>query len=173
VKDYPETQFGGDFPAKTDYLDPYIRAKIESRQFRDLPAEPLPLRHDRLFRVAAVPGAAVREQLARHRPVRPRRARAAAVRISLSVLMAFALTGVAIGVLTGALQGFYGGRIDLVGQRLIEVWSALPELYLLIIFASIFEPSLWLLSSCCRCSAGSCCPTTCAPSSCATARSTT
>ncbi|HTT11201.1 MAG TPA: ABC transporter permease [Burkholderiaceae bacterium] len=65
----------------------------------------------------------------------------------VSILFACALTGVgtALGVAAGALQGYFGGRIDLAGQRLIEIWSSIPELYLLIIFASIFEPSLVLL----------------------------
>ncbi|MGA7813921.1 ABC transporter permease subunit, partial [Caballeronia sp.] len=53
--------------------------------------------------------------------------------------------GTVLGMLAGAVQGYFGGRTDLTGQRLIEIWSALPELYLLIIFASIFEPSLFLL----------------------------
>ena len=63
------------------------------------------------------------------------------------MLFALALTviGTAIGVLAGAVQGYLGGKTDLVFQRFIEVWSALPELYLLIIFASIFEPSIGLL----------------------------
>ena len=42
-------------------------------------------------------------------------------------------------------MGYFGGRTDLLGQRFIEIWSAMPELYLLIIFASIFKPSLTLL----------------------------
>jgi microcin C transport system permease protein len=65
----------------------------------------------------------------------------------LSVLFAFALTaiGVLIGILAGAVQGYFSGRLDLIMQRLIEVWSSMPELYLLIIFASIFQPSIWLL----------------------------
>ena len=45
----------------------------------------------------------------------------------------------------GALQGYFGGRVDLATQRLIEIWNAIPELYLLIIIASIFSPSLLLL----------------------------
>src|SRR5690606_17394027 len=65
----------------------------------------------------------------------------------LSVLFAFALTtiGVVLGVLAGALQGYLGGRFDLFAQRLIEVWGSMPELYLLIIFASLFDPSILLL----------------------------
>jgi microcin C transport system permease protein len=63
------------------------------------------------------------------------------------VLFAFVLTaiGVVLGILAGALQGYFGGRLDLTAQRLIEIWSSMPELYLLIIFASLFEPSILLL----------------------------
>jgi microcin C transport system permease protein len=53
--------------------------------------------------------------------------------------------GTVIGIAAGALQGYFGGRVDLFTQRLIEIWSSIPELYLLIVFASIFEPSLLLL----------------------------
>jgi microcin C transport system permease protein len=65
----------------------------------------------------------------------------------LSILFGLALTivGVTVGIITGALMGFFGGKFDLVTQRAIEIWSAMPELYLLIIFASIFTPSIWLL----------------------------
>jgi microcin C transport system permease protein len=65
----------------------------------------------------------------------------------ISVLFALALTlfGTVIGILTGALQGFFGGKTDLAMQRFIEVWSAMPELYLLIIVSAVFEPSITLL----------------------------
>lgn len=65
----------------------------------------------------------------------------------LSVVFGLLLTvvGCAIGIVLGAVQGYFGGKVDLVTQRLIEVWGALPELYLLIIFASLFEPGLLLL----------------------------
>ncbi|AOK32499.1 peptide ABC transporter permease [Burkholderia singularis] len=148
VKDYPETLFGGDFPAKANYLDPYIRSKIESNgNFAIFP--PNHYRYDTIDYFASRPY-----------PAPPSRdnwlgtdqfGRDVVSRLlygfRLSVLMALALTlsGVVIGVLTGALQGFYGGRTDLVGQRLIEIWSSLPDLYLLIIFSAIFAPSLWLL----------------------------
>ncbi|ALK35111.1 ABC transporter permease [Burkholderia plantarii] len=148
VKDYPETLFGGDFPAKANYLDPYIRERIETHgNFAIYP--PSRYRYDTIDYFAANPY-----------PARPSASnwlgtdqfgRDVLARLlygfRLSVLMAFALTisGVVIGVATGALQGFYGGRTDLIGQRLIEIWSAMPDLYLLIIFASIFNPSLWLL----------------------------
>ena len=65
----------------------------------------------------------------------------------LSVLFGLCLTilGVLMGVFTGAVMGYFGGKTDLISQRLIEIWSSMPELYLLIIFASIFSPSIGLL----------------------------
>jgi microcin C transport system permease protein len=65
----------------------------------------------------------------------------------LSVLFGLALTviGVVTGVLAGALQGYFGGRLDLTFQRVIEVWSSIPELYLLLILSAMFEPSIWIL----------------------------
>ena len=65
----------------------------------------------------------------------------------LSVLFAFALTaiGILIGLFFGALQGYYAGKVDLYMQRFIEIWGSMPELYLLIIFSSLFEPNIFLL----------------------------
>jgi microcin C transport system permease protein len=59
--------------------------------------------------------------------------------------LALTIFGTVIGVLTGAIQGFFGGKVDLAMQRLIEIWSAMPELYLLIIFSAVFDPSISLL----------------------------
>ena len=66
-------------------------------------------------------------------------------RISVWFALALTAVGTMIGMFLGAIQGYFGGKVDLFTQRIIEVWNALPELYLLIIFASIFEPSLLLL----------------------------
>ena len=66
-------------------------------------------------------------------------------RVSIWFAIALTVTGTLIGILMGAIQGYFGGRIDLTLQRLIEIWGAVPELYLLIIVASIFESSLLLL----------------------------
>ncbi|HEY1589375.1 MAG TPA: ABC transporter permease [Rhodanobacter sp.] len=148
VKDYPETLFGGDFPARTNYLDPYIRSRFHGNgNFAVYP--PNHYHYDTIDYFAAHPYPAPpsssnwlgTDQFGRDVLSR------LLYGFRLSVLMAFALTvsGVAVGVLTGAIQGFYGGRTDLIGQRLIEIWSSMPDLYLLIIFASIFEPTLWLL----------------------------
>jgi len=53
--------------------------------------------------------------------------------------------GTVVGILAGAVQGYLGGKTDLFMQRFIEIWSAMPELYLLIIFSSMFKPSALLL----------------------------
>ncbi len=66
-------------------------------------------------------------------------------RVSVWFALALTLTGTLLGIAAGALQGYFGGRTDLFVQRLVEIWGAVPELYLLIIFASIFEPSMLLL----------------------------
>ena len=66
-------------------------------------------------------------------------------RVSIWFAIALTVIGSGLGIVLGAVQGYFGGRIDLGTQRLIEIWRAVPELYLLIIFASIFEPSLLLL----------------------------
>jgi microcin C transport system permease protein len=66
-------------------------------------------------------------------------------RVSIWFALALTVAGTLIGIVAGALQGYFGGRVDLFLQRFVEVWGAVPELYLLIIFASIFEPSLLLL----------------------------
>ncbi|MEJ0003383.1 MAG: ABC transporter permease [Pararobbsia sp.] len=148
LENYSELTFGGDFPAKTNYLDPYIRSRLESGDnFAIYP--PNHYHYDTIDYFAARPYPAPpsasnwlgTDQFGRDVLSR------LLYGFRLSVLMALALTvvGVVLGTLVGAIQGFYGGRTDLVGQRLIEIWSSMPDLYLLIIFASIFEPSLVLL----------------------------
>jgi microcin C transport system permease protein len=148
LNNYSELTFGGDFPAKTNYLDPYIRSRIESgSNFAIYP--PNHYRYDTVDYFAAKPYPA--SPTASNWLGTDQFGRDVLSRLlygfRLSVVMALALTvvGVALGTLAGAVQGFYGGRTDLIGQRLIEIWSSMPDLYLLIIFASIFEPSLVLL----------------------------
>ena len=66
-------------------------------------------------------------------------------RISILFGLALTLISSVIGIIAGALQGFYGGKIDLIGQRFIEIWSGMPSLYLLIILSSFVEPGFWWL----------------------------
>ena len=148
VKTYPETTFDGDFPTPTDYLDPFIRDRITAgKNFAVFP--PNHYSYETLNYFAKEPNPA--PPSSENWLGTDDRGRDILARLlygfRVSVLFGFALTviGVLVGTLTGALMGFFGGRFDMYSQRAIEIWSSMPELYLLIIFASIFEPSMWLL----------------------------
>ncbi|MBF0219000.1 MAG: ABC transporter permease [Gammaproteobacteria bacterium] len=145
---YPETTFGGDFYTETDYLDPYIRERFsEADNWAIYPLNPYSYNTINYFFQHPNPAAPT----AQHLLGTDDRGRDVLARLlygfRLSVLFALLLTiiGTVIGIAAGALQGYFGGRVDLISQRLLEVWGSMPELYLLIIFASIFNPSLWLL----------------------------
>jgi microcin C transport system permease protein len=66
-------------------------------------------------------------------------------RVSIYFALALTVAATILGVLIGAVQGYFAGRVDLTMQRVIEIWNAVPELYLLIILASILSPSIPLL----------------------------
>lgn len=145
---YPETVFGGDFATETDYRDSYIRQRLSSGgNLIIFPPNPHSFN-------------TINQNLDRPTPAPPSaenilgtddRGRDVLARLlygfRLSVLFGAALTavGTLLGIAAGALQGYFGGRLDLLCQRFIELWGSMPELYLLIIFASIFEPSMVLL----------------------------
>ncbi|MBL0945796.1 MAG: ABC transporter permease [Hydrogenophaga sp.] len=148
VQDLPETVFGGDFQTPTDYLDPFIRERITQGGNWALYA-PNPYGSQTINYFAEQPN-----------PSGPSRANWLGTDdrgrdllaqliygFRVSVLFALALTaiGVVLGVITGAIQGFFGGRTDLAFQRFIEIWGSMPELYLLIIFSAVFAPSVGLL----------------------------
>ncbi|WP_091193040.1 ABC transporter permease [Formivibrio citricus] len=148
IKDYPETAFGGDFPTPADYLDPFIREQL-SRPGNWALFPPNRYGANTINYFAPSPNPAPpsavnwlgtddrgRDLLAR-----------LLYGFRVSVLFGLALTfaGSVLGVLIGGVQGYFGGRIDLAGQRLTEIWMSMPELYLLLIFAAIFEPSLSIL----------------------------
>ncbi len=148
LQTYPETTFGGDFDTDTDYNDSYVKQLLSSDGNWVLSA-PNPYSYNSINYDTEHPNPA--PPSAENILGTDDRGRDVFARLlygfRLSVLFAFVLTfiGTVIGILAGALQGYLGGRVDLVTQRFIEVWSSMPELYLLIIFASIFEPSIWLL----------------------------
>ncbi len=148
VKTYPETTFGGDFDTEADYRDPYILEKLTSGDNKIFfPLNPHSYDSINLNIRVPVPSPPSRENILgtddRGRDVLAR----LLYGFRLSVLFGFALTfiGTLVGIITGAVQGYLGGKTDLAMQRFIEIWSAMPELYLLIIFASIFKPSILLL----------------------------
>ena len=148
LKDYPETVFGGDFHTPTDYLDPFIQQKLAepgnwaifapnrygSKTLNYFASQPNP----------APPSAA--NWLGTDDRGRDLLAQLLyGFRVSVLFALALTCTGVLLGVLTGAIQGYFGGKTDLAFQRFIEVWGAMPELYLLIIFSAVFAPSISLL----------------------------
>lgn len=145
---YPETTFGGDFETEADYKDPFIMERLK----RPGNWIVFPLNRHSYNTInqeisGPVPSPPTRNNLLgtddRGRDVLAR----IIYGFRLSVLFGLALTlvGTTVGIVAGAVQGYFGGRTDLLMQRFIEIWGAMPELYLLIIFASIFKPSFLLL----------------------------
>jgi microcin C transport system permease protein len=148
AKDYSEKAFGGDFDSPADYLDPFIRQQLA----RDGNWALYPLnhyRHDTLNYFAKSPNPAppsTDNWLGTDDRGRDVFARLLyGFRVSILFGLALTITGTILGVITGAVQGYFAGRTDLFFQRFMEIWGSMPELYLLIIFASIFEPSILLL----------------------------
>jgi len=148
LRDYSEKTFGGDFETPADYLDPFIRERITAGANWAIYA---PNRYGprTLNYFAAQPNpAAPSSENFLGSDDRGRDLLAQLIYgFRVSVLFALALTaiGVVLGIITGAVQGFFGGKTDLMFQRFIEIWSSMPELYLLIIFSAIFTPSVALL----------------------------
>jgi microcin C transport system permease protein len=148
AKNYPETVFGGDFETPTDFHDPIIRQNLrQSGNWAIYPLVEYSYLSLNYFAKQPNPAAPSSDNWIgtddRGRDVFAR----LIYGFRISVLFGLALTvvGVVIGVLLGGLMGYLGGRFDLISQRIIDVWRSLPELYLLIIFASVFTPSIWLL----------------------------
>ena len=148
LKDYSGDTFGSDFlPTDADYTDPDLRHAIEAKGWMLWP--PLPYSYDTTVKELNVPSPSPPSW---HDPLgTDDQARDVLARViygfRLSVLFGFTLTALTsvVGVIAGALQGFYGGLTDLLGQRFIEVWSGMPELYLLIILGSLITPGFWVL----------------------------
>lgn len=148
VKVYPEKTFGGDFETATDYLDPFIRNKLTADNnwviYAPNPYGPKTLNY---FAKEPNPSRPTRDNWL-GTDDRGRDLLAQLIygfRVSVLFALALTFTGVVLGVLSGALQGYFGGKVDLAFQRFMEVWGSMPELYLLIIFSAVFAPSISLL----------------------------
>jgi microcin C transport system permease protein len=144
---YPETTFGGDFDTETDYKDPYMIGIIESKGWIIWP--PVPYSFD--THISGLDTPAPSAPTTQNWLGTDDQARDVLARViygfRISVLFALALTFASsiIGIAVGAIQGYYGGMIDLFGQRFLEIWSGLPVLYLLIILSSLVAPNIWWL----------------------------
>lgn len=149
--DYTEADLGGELPISAQYRDPYVRDLVAaSGGWMIMP--PIPYRHDTqdLYIELSSPA----PPSGQHWLGTDDRAKDTLARLiygfRLSVLFGLSLTVVSslIGIAVGALQGYFGGRVDLIGQRVVEIWAGLPILLVLIILASIVEPSIyWLLGT--------------------------
>ena len=146
-KAYPETTFGGAFETEADYSDPAVRAFIDEKGWMLMP--PIPYGYQSVAWDLPLPAPSPPD--AEHWLGTDDQARDVVARtiygFRISVLFGFTLTVVSavVGVSAGAVQGYFGGWIDLLFQRFIEVWSSVPTLYVLIILASIVEPNFWWL----------------------------
>jgi microcin C transport system permease protein len=148
ARDYPETTFGGDFATPTDYLNPFSRQKLSEPGnwaiFAPNRYGPKTLNY---FAKSPNPAPPTTENWL-GTDDRGRDLLAQLIygfRVSVLFALALTFTGVLLGVITGAVQGFFGGKTDLAFQRFIEIWGSMPELYLLIIFSAVFAPSVALL----------------------------
>lgn len=147
-KRYPETAFGGEFPLEANYKSPYMRELIASRDGWML-WPPIAFSYDSInydLRVPAPAPPSADNWLGTDDQGRDVLARVIyGFRISVLFALTLTLASSVIGVLAGALQGYYGGWVDLTGQRFLEVWSGLPVLFMLIILSSIVQPNFWWL----------------------------
>jgi len=148
VNNQPESRFGGDFLTQTDWHDPFIREQFaKDGNWALFTLNPYSATSVNYFDKTPAPAPPSRTNLLGTDDSGRDMVARLLYGFRVSVWFGFALTtaGVLLGILMGALQGYFGGRVDLATQRLIEIWNAIPDLYLLIIIASIFSPSLLLL----------------------------
>ncbi len=144
---YLDKDFGGDFPTPADYKDPFIIKNIEQNGWMLMPI--IPFSFNTVDYDINVPTPSAPDT--KHWLGTDDEGRDIVARIlygfRLSVIFSFLLTLISsiIGIITGAIQGYFGGKIDLIFQRVMEIWETLPQLFIIIIIASIFTPSFWSL----------------------------
>jgi len=148
VRDYSEDSFGDDLlPLEADFTDPALQQRIAAHGWMLWP--PIRFSYGTIVKNLAVPAPSPpswRNLLGTDDQARDVLARVI-YGIRISVLFGFSLTFVSslVGIAAGAVQGFYGGLTDLLAQRFIEIWSGMPQLYMLIILGSIVTPGFWVL----------------------------
>ncbi|WP_151810847.1 ABC transporter permease [Acinetobacter bereziniae] len=146
-KAYPETTFGGIFETEADYRDPVVQQLIDEKGWAIWPILRFSYQTPNLDLAVPVPSPPTTQNWLGTDD----QGRDVLVRIlyglRISLLFGFALTLFAafLGVVVGAIQGYYGGWVDLIGQRILEVWGGLPTLFMVIILVSLFTPSVYWL----------------------------
>jgi microcin C transport system permease protein len=147
VHSYSETTFGGEFQTEANYHDPFVSELIESKGWMIWP----PIRYGfdtfiQDLRSPAPSPPSADNWLGTDDAGRDVVARLIyGFRISVLFGLTLTIASSVIGIVAGAVQGYFGGWLDLLLQRFIEVWSSLPTLYLLIILASVVTPNFWWL----------------------------
>ncbi len=146
-KDYAETDFGGVFPSEANYRDPYLAKLIDENGWMLWP--PIRFRYDTVNYQLPIPAPAPPSRdnwLGTDDQGRDVVARLIyGLRISVLFGLLLTLSSSIIGVAAGAVQGYFGGRLDLLFQRFLEVWGGLPQMYILIIISSLVTPGFWTL----------------------------
>lgn len=147
VATYSEAEFGGEFETEADYKDQYVIDLINDSGYIIYP--PIPFNYSTINYDLPTPAPSSPDSanlLGTDDQGRDVLARLIyGFRISVLFGLALTLFSSIIGIIAGALQGYYGGMIDLAGQRFIEIWTSLPILFLLIILSSIVKPNFWWL----------------------------
>ncbi|QKV64781.1 ABC transporter permease [Pseudomonas sp. 43A] len=147
-KRYTEQDFGGELPFQPDYRSAQVRQLIEGQGGR-LWFAPIPFAFDTVNYDLTEPAPSPPsgdDWLGTDDQARDVLARVIfGTRVSLLFALALTVASALIGIAAGALQGYYGDWVDLIGQRVLEVWSGLPVLYLLIILSGFVEPNFWWL----------------------------
>ena len=144
---YPETTFGGVFETEANYKDPAVQALIEDKGFYVMPIIPFADQTPNVELGLPYPAAPnAQNWLGTDDQGRDVLARILyGMRVSLLFGIALTLAGALIGIIVGAIQGYYGGWVDLAGQRFMEVWGGMPQLFMIIILVSLFSPSVYVL----------------------------
>lgn len=147
VKSYPETTFGGVFETETNYQDPVVKDLINQHGYMIEPVIPFADQTPSVMRSVPFPAPPNSENwLGTDDQGRDVLARVLyGLRVSLLFGLVLTVAGSIIGITVGAVQGYFGGWTDLVGQRLMEVWGGLPQLFMIIILVSLFSPSVFVL----------------------------
>jgi microcin C transport system permease protein len=143
----PETEYGGEFATEAEYRDDFVRDLIEQKGKIYWPL--IPYSYDTInynLPSAAPSGPTTENWLGTDDQGRDVVARLIyGFRISVLFGLVLTILSSIVGVAAGAVQGYFGGRVDILGQRFIEIWSGLPVLFLLIILSSFVEPNFWWL----------------------------
>ncbi len=145
--EYAETEFGGEFDTEADYRDEYVRELILAKGWLLYPPIPFSYNTINYDLPSPAPSPPTRDNWLgtddKGRDVVARLIYGFRISVFFGLLLTFFSS--VIGIAAGAVQGYYGGRVDILGQRFIEIWSGMPTLFLLIILSSVVQPNFWWL----------------------------